>query len=1413
MASQVPQQSSRSGEMLKEKDEYCQARSRKDFDHDEHFSQEYWESRNEHRARPNEFSYQNLEQPGFTTFLPRLSYDPPRPMCRRFIPPQFDSSCIYYGQQEPRFHDPNFGFREKQLRHHSDGHEFRPREHDCPEKIQNVMLQVRDPTESQLSMTDLRNSGQKFAQEDSEFDQDSNCPNVENPQHFRPDDRTHCHGSIYPTFGYSGFANQVSFYDPGSLDRFNQESLRSQSTNTLLSCPCHLQNERRIVHNSMCIDHTIYGDAYYCDTRYFDRNGPHVCCHDFGYLKHLRDYDVHDLIPQNYESEEPENPRSKWQMAKTNSQQAGNFALREQCSQTCSNQKLVGLPEGEDEGANHTAKRRNEFQDIKRHSPTNSSANFDNRPTRSRPKRCEVDKTEKSTTSKDIDEKEIANSKDNDSARNSAVKPRTSYFLSLNRPTHARSSFHVNETKMASVFSKKTQQQRNSPTKTTAAMTSPTESRDNASVQDGFRDDSSLRSSTWCTADAGFVRGGTRSSLRLPSDRRPVLSGISSRVGKAGGDDAATSKTASVDHRDLAGKGVSSKHGEADCTRASPNTARNEVFFTRLEARQSKPAFTRDDSTMTKTKKQGTVSTGSIDIYCSFRRPRKTNKSANGSPYSAQSSCSLLRCPSTNSSSSSSATSPTVKPGYSARHFQGTEGKGDGGGRGSLRRSSSFQEKDKELTESEGGGEISLDSKEDFTSLERNFNSAISVIASGRVTTKTAKSKYEKSTTVPSSGFHHLPTKANSCPGETVRNGEEDAGTATSNTLSSMTDVFLTLSSSSASLRQDGLSYLQYLLRSGTALSKKDIRRLTEVFTRMFHDPQTKVFSLFVEVLVEFIEEHNEDIEEWLPVCLDRLLTRLGSDLLGSVHNKVLRALETIRNTFRLEPQLTALAKFLSQSQNTSNVKVKSSVLDHLQFFIETMNPSDLRPDNESFVTVLSVVIKWAMESKVSACKKAAKRLIISAFNLSPPLFSAILNHQSKAEQNFVRNLLRNYLRSASSGADEDGETKSESSSSLKDTFVARASRIEFKEETSSLVSTPEAVSGNFRKFTPDGSHVNTRSPETPWYKAVPTAAATTSSAFHRERRSLRSGKFSFAVGKLEEEEETDKGSRLPRFIRAEEEVPVQMDRMSKDSGIFVASEESREELSPDVNFSPVFSPDEVKSMDDLEIGQSHVIKARTDDGGQSEANKSEGCEEDGIFVRTEDISEDIDAWQEIQLTFSSNNSSDEKRKEAMKTLLRDSPNRWTQITDRCLKSLLSSLLLLSNRTDEVSELADSCIAQLLKRRSAKTRVLLLSDVSDAKDFQIKLSALKLQCDELRNLTQQEVKQVLPQTVPGLIKAYEDDDSGVRKAGLLCLVQLYRVIGEELLLHIKSLNNSKKNLLMMFFTGTQSACQMSQRTN
>lgn len=63
----------------------------------------------------------------------------------------------------------------------------------------------------------------------------------------------------------------------------------------------------------------------------------------------------------------------------------------------------------------------------------------------------------------------------------------------------------------------------------------------------------------------------------------------------------------------------------------------------------------------------------------------------------------------------------------------------------------------------------------------------------------------------------------------------------------------------------------------------------------MFHDPQAKVFSLFLEVLVDFINFLAEELEEWIPTCLNRLLTKVGADLLGSVQIKVQRALKSIR--------------------------------------------------------------------------------------------------------------------------------------------------------------------------------------------------------------------------------------------------------------------------------------------------------------------------------------------------------------------------------------------------------------------------------------------------------------------------------------------------------------------------------------
>lgn len=138
-------------------------------------------------------------------------------------------------------------------------------------------------------------------------------------------------------------------------------------------------------------------------------------------------------------------------------------------------------------------------------------------------------------------------------------------------------------------------------------------------------------------------------------------------------------------------------------------------------------------------------------------------------------------------------------------------------------------------------------------------------------------------------------------------------------------------------------------------------------------------------------------------------------------------------------------------------------------------------------------------------------------------------------------------------------------------------------------------------------------------------------------------------------------------------------------------------------------------------------------------------------------------------------------------------------------KTLLCVLCLASSRTDEASELADECISLLLKTRSAKKRIALLRDVASNSDSQIRVSSLQLQYGEFQNLTQQEVRQILAEIVPSLITAFEDNESRVRKASLLCLVQLHKVVRDDIWPHIKNINDNKKNLLTMYFRRTSIA--------
>lgn len=95
--------------------------------------------------------------------------------------------------------------------------------------------------------------------------------------------------------------------------------------------------------------------------------------------------------------------------------------------------------------------------------------------------------------------------------------------------------------------------------------------------------------------------------------------------------------------------------------------------------------------------------------------------------------------------------------------------------------------------------------------------------------------------------------------------------------------------------RKEGLVALRIFLQGSHMLTGSELRRVTEIFTKMFMDAQTKVFTMFLDTLMDLIMVHKADLGDWLYVLLTRLLNKLGSDLLGSVQTKIHKTLDLVR--------------------------------------------------------------------------------------------------------------------------------------------------------------------------------------------------------------------------------------------------------------------------------------------------------------------------------------------------------------------------------------------------------------------------------------------------------------------------------------------------------------------------------------
>ncbi|MEQ2217582.1 CLIP-associating protein 2, partial [Xenoophorus captivus] len=224
-------------------------------------------------------------------------------------------------------------------------------------------------------------------------------------------------------------------------------------------------------------------------------------------------------------------------------------------------------------------------------------------------------------------------------------------------------------------------------------------------------------------------------------------------------------------------------------------------------------------------------------------------------------------------------------------------------------------------------------------------------------------------------------------------------------------EVLNRCASANWSERKEGLLGLQALLKNQRTLSRVELKRLCEIFTRMFADPHSKrVFSMFLETLVDFILVHKEDLQDWLFVLLTQLLKKMGADLLGSVQAKVQRALDVTRESFPNDLQFTILMRFTVDQTQTPSLKVKVAILKYIETLTLQMEAPDFVNSSETRLAV-SRIITWTTEPKSSDVRKAAQAVLIALFQLNTPEFTMLLAALPKTFQDGATKLLQNHLK------------------------------------------------------------------------------------------------------------------------------------------------------------------------------------------------------------------------------------------------------------------------------------------------------------------------------------------------------------------------------------------------------------------
>uniref|UniRef100_A0A8C7VR61 TOG domain-containing protein n=1 Tax=Oncorhynchus mykiss TaxID=8022 RepID=A0A8C7VR61_ONCMY len=620
--------------------------------------------------------------------------------------------------------------------------------------------------------------------------------------------------------------------------------------------------------------------------------------------------------------------------------------------------------------------------------------------------------------------------------------------------------------------------------------------------------------------------------------------------------------------------------------------------------------------------------------------------------------------------------------------------------------------------------------------------------------------------------------------------------------------------SSNWSERKEGLLGLQNLLVSQRILSRVELKRLCEIFTRMFADPHSKVFSMFLETLVDFITLHREDVQDWLFVLLTQLLKKMGADLLGSVQAKVQKALDVTRDSFPFDQQFNILMRFIVDQTQTPNLKVKVAILRYIECLARQMDPADFVNSSETRLAV-SRIITWTTEPKSSDVRKAAQVVLIALFELNTPEFTMLLGALPKTFQDGATKLLHSHLRNSS-----NTRVASPSSTMGRTPPPPRHPSSRSSPLTSPTNCSHGGLSPSMLEY--DTENLNT---DQIYSSLRGVTEAIQNFSFRSQEDLMEPGR-----GKREDTPGVGTASHSGADV-----VEGPGGRTALDNKTSLLNTPSPRSFSgPRVrdynpyNYSDTISAYDKAALretvyeDDVEQLRDGEAVSRVGELLKELSNPSERPEERrGALVELLKIAREdsLAVWEEhfktmLLLLLETLSDQDHTIRalalRVLKEILRNQPARFKNYAEL---TIMKTLELHKDSHKEVVRAAEESASTLAGSIHPEQCIKVLCPIVQTADYPINLASIKMQTKVIERITKESLHQLLPDIIPGLLQGYDNTESSVRKASVFCLVAVYSVIGEELKPYLAQLTGSKMKLLNLYIKRAQTSTSNSSSSS